>query len=398
MTIREIFIHADARVVNNFFCGVPIKELRDERVLSVCQGLQYFAEHGSETKTVETTDNGERLSDMQLQVITKHFEALLLMVYEALGIDSDDKSAEERLNAYLNQDVEMKVGKNVNDTAIRLIWEMPGTKDFHYKYIDRIRETTDHSTLHRWLQETEGAIKAIVGENPLHFYMDYPQESDLEKVHDYLGIRRMLLDRMFTYSDEEVKRFEKVNDLLVDLSKQMYHRTANLYRTILTSRVDKDFDDDYEVEGTLNTGVEYDPEEGVYDTVLHLDNDDYYGSDFPYMLYVLCENDYENHHSISYIENCIISHSEGNTLDMTDEELGCDWTFLNDGESWIEWHRHPKLNHICVCYSLHSMFDHHQYSLADIIRVNNFRVDCKIVCQHITDQKGRRFKEIRGDE
>lgn len=394
MTIREIFSKADAKAVNDFFCDVPIKELKDERAFSICQGLQYAAQPNGEA----ATENGEKLSKQQSMIITQHFEALLQMVYEALEINSDDDKAKEKLNAYLDQEVEIREGKSITDAAIRLMWEMPGMKHFQYKYIDRIRETTDHATLRRWLQETESAIKAIVGDDPMRYYMDYPKEADIDKIHDYLSTRRMLLDRMFTYNDEEVKRFEQVNELLVDLSKQMYHRTANLYRTILRSGVDKDFDDDYEVEGTLNTGVEYDKEEGDYDTVLHLDNDNYYGSDFSYMLYVLTENDEKNRYSLDNIEECGVYHHEGNAPDMSDKELNCDWTFLNDGQSWIEWQQHPKFDHICVCYALHSMFDHHLYALADIIRVNSFWVEAKIKCQRITDQRGRRYNEIREND
>lgn len=125
---------------------------------------------------------------------------------------------------------------------------------------------------------------------------------------------------MFTYSDEEVKAFEHINELFVGLSKQMYSRTANLYRAILRNGVDKDFDDDYEVEGTLKRGVEYDKEEGDYDTVLHLDNDDYYGSDF----YVLSENDETCYTSLDYIDECGIFHHTGNASDMTDKKLDCE--------------------------------------------------------------------------
>jgi len=129
--------------------------------------------------------------------------------------------------------------------------------------------------------------------------------------------------------------------------------------------------------------------------VLHLADDDYYGSDFSYMLYLLRENDEKDRYCLDNIEECGIYHREDNTPDMTDEELDCDWTFLNDGDSWIEWHRHPRLNHICVCHALHSLFDHHHYSLADILRINSYWVEAKIVYQRISDQRGRRFKEIR---
>lgn len=395
MTIRDIFSMADATKIKEYFCPVPILEMNDDRAYNICQGLQYY----SINKITDlTTVEGENLTNEQALVVWRHFEPPMADVYEALGIDSHDEKAYEKIQSYLNQKVKLRKKEDIDAAAIRLIKQMHGMKHCRYDYIDRIRQTTDHQKLRGWLQEVENAIKTVIGDDPLHFYTSYPSETDIDNVHDLLGTRRLLLDRMFTYSDEEVAAFEHVNELLINLSKQMYHRTADLYRSILRNGVDTGFDDDYEVEGTLNTGVEYDKEEGDYDTVLHLTNDDYYGSDFSYMLYVLTENGQASHSCLDNIEECGVFHHTDNTPDMTDKELDCDWTFLNDGDSWIEWHRHPKFDHICVCHALHSLFDHHEYSLADIIRINSFWVEAKITCQRITDQKGRRFKEIREDE
>lgn len=395
MTIREIFSKTDIKTVSDFFCPVPIFEFYDERAHNICRALKFYSEN---IITDATTDKGRKLTEKQARVVWRHFEPPMADVYEALGIDSDDENAYEKIQRYLNQDITLKDKEDVNTAAIRLIEKMHGMKHCRYEYIDRIRQTTDHQKLRGWLQEVENVIKTIVGDDPLRFYTSYPSETNVDNVHDLLSTRRLLLDRMFTYSDEEVAAFEHVNELLIKLSKQMYHRTADLYRSILRNGVDTEFDDDYEVEGTLNTGVEYDKEEGDYDTVLHLANDDFYGSDFSYMLYVLTENDQASHSCLDNIEECSVFHHTDNTSDMTDKELDCDWTFLNDGDSWIEWHRHPKFDHICVCHALHSLFDHHEYSLADIIRINSYWVEAKIICQRITDLKGRRFKEIRGDE
>lgn len=191
---------------------------------------------------------------------------------------------------------------------------------------------------------------------------------------------------------------EQVNTLLTDLRKNMYRRTCALYRTLLAHGVDKSFDDDYEVEGKLTVGVEYDSKEGDYGTVLHLENDAYYGSDFAYMLYVIANNEEERRYTLGYIDNCCLRHEEGNTPDMTDKELlVVDFADLDDGTSWDECLHRDDLKHICFGYAFHSLYSHNPYSLADIVRINSFDVNVQLVCQRLTDQAGRRNKDITKD-
>ena len=56
---------------------------------------------------------------------------------------------------------------------------------------------------------------------------------------------------MFAATPEEVERMEQVNTLLLQLTQQMYRRSAELYRKVLGATYDKTFDDDVEVEGSL---------------------------------------------------------------------------------------------------------------------------------------------------
>ncbi|MCC8038286.1 MAG: hypothetical protein LIP02_09180 [Bacteroidales bacterium] len=260
-----------------------------------------------------------------------------------------------------------------------------------------IRSATVTETLRQCVREVESAIFDIVGPNPMSFYSDYPSKEHVEKIDELLSTRRILLDRMFRYTDEEVQALERVNELLKTLRRQMYERTTSLYRTVLCNP-DADFDDDYNVEGTLNSGVEYDPEDGDFGTVIHYDSDHYYGSAFSPMLYILRENDEACRGCMSKIDECSIGHRSTHTPDITDEQLHCDWRNLDDGHTWIEWHAHPRLDHINVCYGLHCMFDHHHYSLADIIRVDDFVVEAHITCQRLTDQRGRRYRDRFNEE
>lgn len=265
----------------------------------------------------------------------------------------------------------------------------------NYKeYKELIDSASDADKLRTILLSVEAAIKSKVGEEPCLFYLDRPSDDILEQINELLYIRRDILDKLFTYTEEEIRLIEQTNELLFNLNKQMYQRTVNLYRCILQYGGDKDFDDDYMVEGFLKANVEYDPETGNGNTVRHFTNDIHYGSDFEYMLYVIQENEEERRGSMKNIVECSVKHCFSNTSNMTDKELHCDYTFLDDGETWIGWHECPQLANTCICFAFHSMFDHHPYALADIIRVDSFEVQAQIICQRITNQKGQRWKEI----
>lgn len=264
--------------------------------------------------------------------------------------------------------------------------------------IERIEAAKDVATLRELLQLVEGNIKGIIGNNPLSFYLERPSQNIMEEIDDYIGLRTVILDKMFTYSPDEIERMEQVNTLLTDLRRNMYRRTCALYRTLLAHGVDESFDDDYEVEGKLAVGVEYDSNEGDFGTVLHLENDAYYGSDFAYMLYVIMNNEEERRYALGYIDNCCVRHNERNTPDMTDKELlAQNFAFLVVDTSWDERLHHDDLKHICFEYAFHSLYTHNPYALADILRINSFDVNVQLVCQRLTDQAGRRYKDITKD-
>lgn len=274
------------------------------------------------------------------------------------------------------------------------------TPEEHTINIERIKATKDVATLCELLQSVEGNIKGIIGKNPLSFYLERPSHNIMEEIDDYIGLRTVILDKMFTYSPDEIERMEQVNTLLTDLRRNMYRRTCALYRTLLAHGVDESFDDDYEVEGKLAVGVEYDSNEGDYGTVLHLENDAYYGSDFAYMLYVIMNNEEERRYALGYIDNCCVRHNERDTPDMTDKELlAQNFAFLDDGTSWDECLHRDDLKHICFGYAFHSLYTHNPYALADILRINSFVVNVQLLCLRLTDQTGRRYKDItKGNE
>lgn len=262
------------------------------------------------------------------------------------------------------------------------------------RYFDYLRSIEQPSELQQLLKEVEAEIKSIVGPDPFEPYRKERTPQRTEQIDTLLSIRNYVLDKLFRGTPQEVKRFEKVNDLLLKLTQKMYKRTGRLYRTLLTHGKDDSFDDDYEVEGRLMCNVDYLPEEAEEEespSVLRLDDDDYYGSDFPYMIALIITHLSETKGSFGeYIDNCHVYHQKDNNAEMTDKAIGCS-DEMNDGTTWAEGHLCiPQLNHICICYAIHSMCTHHCYAMADVIRINNYWVEVTLRCQHIVNQDGKR--------
>lgn len=236
---------------------------------------------------------------------------------------------------------------------------------------------------HELLKDLESEIKKIVGTDVCSFTEGHTKyDAKYKKIKELLNVRQTLLDELFLATSEEIIRLEQVNSLLDELTKKMYHRTASLYRALLSSYRDEEFDDGYEIEGTLKCNVDYDSEDGSYGTVLKLENDEFYGSDFGYMIALINEmQDREN------IVECHIGYKETHTLSMSNEELDC-YDHWDDGVSWNEGELNRKeLEHICICYAMHVICVHNEYSLPDLLRLNDFWVEALVKCQHFVSQK-----------
>ena len=235
---------------------------------------------------------------------------------------------------------------------------------------------------HELLKDIESEIKKIVGTDVCSFTEGHTKyDAKYKKNKELLNVRQTLLNELFFATSEEIIRLEQVNSLLDDSTKKMFRRTSSLYRTLMSSCRDEEFDDDYEILGTLKCNVDYDSEDGSYGTVLKLENDEFYGSDFGYMIALINGmQDSEN------IVECHIGYKETHTLSMGNEELDC-YDHWDDGVSWNEGELNRKgLENICICYAMHIICVHNEYSLLDLLRLNDFWVEVQITCQHIVSQ------------
>lgn len=177
--------------------------------------------------------------------------------------------------------------------------------------------------------------------------------------------RRNLLNQMFLGTPNEFQHLNRVNDHLLGLITRLYEKTTNLAKSIVK---DTTFDDDYEIEGTVR--IPYNSE----DSVLKLEEDHVYGSDFCLMNSIL---------EAYYI--AINQSHIGQRLHPGDKNI------LDDSQSWDSPPFNSAIfNNITIGYTLHDLCSHKYYSIPDIIRLNDFWAEVKIVVQNLTNQKGER--------
>ena len=51
----------------------------------------------------------------------------------------------------------------------------------------------------------------------------------------------------------------------------------------------------------------------------------------------------------------------------------------------------PKVAHIKVCYALHALCSHMNWSIPDVLRINDFSIEVKLTVQQFSDQEKNRL-------
>lgn len=219
------------------------------------------------------------------------------------------------------------------------------------------------------IQSIESRIIEIVGDDLDNFNGWESDKNRRETVKSLLSERCAILNNMFQPTEENNKRFRRVNDELFRLSKsleQMLQRIAYKKDLLLDS---PDFDDDYELEGTLKFVF------NDKDSILTLPDDVLYGSNFPVMIKALYE---------------LYSDGFADSIVTVNEHHG----ILDDGQSWNEppFMGHSEYDNIIICYAVHDLTSHKLYSIPDLLRLNDFWAEVNFKIQSITDQSGHHFK------
>ena len=174
-----------------------------------------------------------------------------------------------------------------------------------------------------------------------------------EQGKDLLLDRHVILNKMFRMhvTGQEVARFRVVNDQLTALTRQMFADHRALMETpYVNSLEDKDPDCFVEVETKL------DVDEGG--EVLEFEDDADYGSNFAQMI-----------DAIAWTEDLEIrsyTNYPGETIEPD---------YLDDGTSWAESNLViPQFEDIIVCYAIHDLCVHKNYSIPDLLRIPSYTI------------------------
>ena len=258
----------------------------------------------------------------------------------------------------------------------KLIDEVENNRSYssepHCNFVDFLREKSTIEDKRAIIQDVERRIKKVVNReenNPDYFFRNF-SESERELLDDLLGLREVTLDEMMLHpTAAEVERLSKLNDKLYKLTLECFEQCRNLWLTLYRSPYKVNHRSCYNLEGTLR--FEY----ADKDSVVHLENDDYYGSDFDYMIHLTDELISTGHGKMDTMVNgthAIFFNTEEETLkELTDT--------LDDGTSWAEGYLHNKAyDHLCICYAMHALHTHEPWCLPDILRMDDFTINVKL--------------------
>lgn len=253
--------------------------------------------------------------------------------------------------------------------------------DAYSEILEYIREVATVDEKREVLQNVEQRVKRIVNcDLDYSPFLRYLSENEHDVIDLLMGIRYVVLNEMMLHpTPAEVERFRYQNDKLFKLTQEYYAQCRNMWRTLFHTPYKVDDRYCYEVEGVLR--FEY----GDDDAVVKLENDDYYGSDFQYMIHLQDE--------LIYKMDSLLNGVFGSFVGATEDGYKQINNMLDDGDSWDECSLHkPEFADICVCYAMHALHTHQDYCLPDILRMDDFVV--KVHLQYENEVCDTRDTEI----
>lgn len=253
--------------------------------------------------------------------------------------------------------------------------------DAYSEILEYIREVSTVDEKREVLQNVEQRVKRIVNcDLDYSPFLRYLSENEHDVIDLLMGIRYVVLNEMMLHpTPAEVERFRYQNDKLFKLTQEYYAQCRNMWRTLFHTPYKVDNRYCYEVEGVLR--FEY----GDDDAVVKLENDDYYGSDFQYMIHLQDE--------LIYKMDSLLNGVFGSFVGATEDGYKQINNMLDDGDSWDECSLHkPEFADICVCYAMHALHTHQDYCLPDILRMDDFVV--KVHLQYENEVCDTRDAEI----
>ncbi len=176
-----------------------------------------------------------------------------------------------------------------------------------------------------------------------------------EQVKELLSDRHFILGKMFRLhvTEQEIARFRDVNEHLLELTRKMFGEHMKLLESLKDNPISSVTNwDDVVIESKLDVDEDAD--------VLHFDDDDDYGSDFSHMIDALAwTEDLE-------IRSCYTTLGEKPEPDHLDDSSRWSWA-----EGCLDV---PQFEGIGVCYAVHDLCTHKNYSVPDLLRLRSYSV------------------------
>ena len=216
--------------------------------------------------------------------------------------------------------------------------------------MDALKDNKEWIKLKATLKFVEDKILHIMD------YQGWMMKKELEEqVKELLSDRHFIMGKMFRLhvTEQEVARFRDVNDHLLGLTRKMFCEHKKLLDSLKDNPILSVASwDDVVVESILD--VDEDAE------VLRYDDDDDYGSNFSQMIDAIAwTEDLE-------IRSCYTTLGEKSEPDHLDNSSRWSWA-----EGCFDV---PQFEGIGVCYAIHDLCTHKNYSVPDLLRIPSYSV------------------------
>lgn len=216
---------------------------------------------------------------------------------------------------------------------------------------DTLRDGVTNDERREVVQEVERAIKRIAGEPADGYSFDPLTDDDLQILEKLISLRAFVMNLMVRPTEAEVRRLERQNDILLRRTLDLFQTEQSFSRL---SRQVKRMSGEKEVSAQML----YEP--GCPNEALPMTEDDYYGSDFRYML---------NLQPIVAKEQLFSCAIERISFGL----------MADDGTTWASGCLHrPEFDHISICHALHNLCSDLPYTIPDVLRMTNFTTEVEL--------------------
>ena len=194
---------------------------------------------------------------------------------------------------------------------------------------------------------------------------------------DVLGLRKEIINKRFVFTPQAVLQFERINKKLTENSAKLLAKTALLYEQMKANkRMGDDFLDDYHLEATLEVGYRGEA------SILTFETDENGGEcNYSSMAEILSlmPNFYCKPLLRFHLHNPDEVHCPSNIEELLHNVQY--WENWDKDKNWEEQCllRIPELEHLpSICNALRGLVVHSNYSLSDILRINDIRSEVRV--------------------